>query len=552
MIDFIKSMGGCRNRVFYPFFVTSSGLPSRPVCIHPLSAIAYAELPVMVMSRMGGWSFHYPNIRLRPHGFRATTSTAAAGALTPPALPAPRCRGDLPCQPVPASPPRAAICHFPSGVPLRPPRALTPRRRSQLRTPRPGEARRGEARPGPCPAQPRSAAWRRTRPRRAPRGTCALCAASARPQRGAAAAGPPLSPPRFAQVAPWFTSPTPARPGTIFPLPPPAAGGGEPPRPAHPAKGRGLGEPACHSAAAPRAGWSPALSVSSGAAPAPCCHGAVRSWGSSRRRRCRCCRRRGSPGGERFPGLVARSPGAGGSALAMATSTTGSTLLQPLSNAVRLPVDQVRMGRRPPRRCFPGARRGGAAPRRPSAPAPLRAVPPRPIPPAAPPSSPPPPGGGSWGRSGAGGAGSARRRRFSSGSGGWGKREGGRGRTGAGRCDRAPRAGALVPLPARRSSSAAASRAGPGPVRGRGGGGRGRAEEGGIGGRAAAAPGWPTCWHPPLDRCGRHSWEGKGPVSARQCKGWAIIANAKSSALWLRASARGFLNAALNNDARCT
>jgi len=34
----------------------------------------------------------------------------------------------------------------------------------------------------------------------------------------------------------------------------------------------------------------------------------------------------------------------------MATSTTGSTLLQPLSNAVRLPVDQVRLPRRRPPR----------------------------------------------------------------------------------------------------------------------------------------------------------------------------------------------------------
>lgn len=48
----------------------------------------------------------------------------------------------------------------------------------------------------------------------------------------------------------------------------------------------------------------------------------------------------------------------------MATSTTGSTLLQPLSNAVRLPVDQVRLPRRrPPRRGH--AKRGAASfPRR--------------------------------------------------------------------------------------------------------------------------------------------------------------------------------------------
>lgn len=274
----------------------------------------------------------------------------------------------------------------------------------------------------PCQDRPTrispSAGWDSVRQHRALRGTCAVRTAPAHPQRGAAAAGPP--------------------------------------RPAQPTGGRGLGEPARHSAAAPHSDWPAALSVFGGTAPTPCCHGAVRGWGRSRRR---CCRRRGSPGGERLPGL------------AMATSTTGSTLLQPLSNAVRLPVDQVRMGRCPPRRRSRGL--AGEGPHR--APAPHRPALPRP--PAAPPSI----RGAGAGRA-APGAGGGRCSPPHPRAGG---------RRGGGRASRAgassPRPSWLVPHPALIHPCPA---------------------------RPCLAP---TCWHRQSPRCGSAAGNGAG-ISSRDGK----------------------------------
>lgn len=229
----------------------------------------------------------------------------------------------------------------------------------------------------------------------------------------------------------------------------------------------------------------------------------------------------------------------------MATSTTGSTLLQPLSNAVRLPVDQVRMGRRLPRRCLPGACRGGAAPRRASAPAPLRAVPPRPIPlPAAPPSSPPPPGGG-WATPGGGGGAAAvllTHRRLRGEGGATAARAGAPGRGAAAALRVQVRSRRRPPRPAPRRHSPAAARSsgqpepGPGPARLASP--RRYASSGRAGVRPRglpSRPGWPTCWHPPPLWPDVAPQLGTGPVSAQQCKGWVVIANAEQCAVPRRA-----------------
>lgn len=234
---------------------------------------------VSVRSRTGARS-RYFSIRLHPHGFALPSATDTwsnrhrpASTPLPWGAPLPGWKASL-----------SARC------PHAPPLRAQPRRR---------EGRGGAA--GPLLRAPRNAACRRARPRRTLRGTCALRATPARPQRGAAAARPSPST-ALGRPALYLNDPRPAAPiASRPPARPPrrtAAAGGEPPSPAHPAEGRGLGQLACHSAAAPRADWPPALSVGGGAAPAPCCHGAVRGWGSSRCRR-RCCCRRGSPGGER-------------------------------------------------------------------------------------------------------------------------------------------------------------------------------------------------------------------------------------------------------------